>query len=245
MASSIGAFQLSYRKKLPTLTNVFFLHAVCSALDPRFQDISFFFLSAQSAKELQKNFVHPFIVEAANADDNDGERSAKKPCVSQHSGLSRLLKRNCSMPKSASARIEREVMLYFTDVAPDMTMKTLSLGGEEMGHAFPHWLVWPVDTFASQLPQFQRKVFLVCDLINKLRSSLSPEKMDALVFFARIDFCSWLSSPELMTGQVPSSSCTLFQKASCEACCLHSLTRSVPVLTENGDACDSDSDGGL
>ena len=44
----------------------------------------------------------------------------KNPCMSQPSGLSKLLKRTVSMPKSASAQIEREVMLYFTeDVAPD------------------------------------------------------------------------------------------------------------------------------
>ena len=120
--SSIGQFHrcisAELKKKFPTLTNALSLHAMCSALDPRFRDLSF--LSAESAEALQKKFTELLTVEAANADDNADEPSAKNPCVSQPSGLSKLLKRTVSMPKSASAQIEREVMLYFTeDVAPD------------------------------------------------------------------------------------------------------------------------------
>ena len=121
-ASSIGQFHrcisAELKKKFPTLTNALSLHAMCSSLDPPFRDLSF--LSAESAQALQKNFTQLLVVEAANADDNASEPSAKKPCVSQPSGLSKLLKRTVSMPKSASAQIEREVMLYFTeDVASD------------------------------------------------------------------------------------------------------------------------------
>ena len=109
--SSIGQFHrcisAELKKKFPTLTNALSLHAMCSALDPRFRDLSF--LSAESAQALQKNFTQLLTVEVANADDNAGEPSAKNPCVSQPSGLSKLLKRTVSMPKSASAQIEREV----------------------------------------------------------------------------------------------------------------------------------------
>ena len=74
-------------EKVPTLTNALSLHAMCSAMDPRFRDLSF--LSAESARALQKNFTQLLTVEAANADDNAGEPSAKEPL---HVSTFRLVK---------------------------------------------------------------------------------------------------------------------------------------------------------
>ena len=107
---SIGRFHrcisAELKKKFPTLTNALPLHTMCSALDHRFRDLSF--LPAESARALQKNFTQLLTVEAANADDNAGEPSVKNPCVFQPSGLSKLLKRTASMPKSASTQIEEK-----------------------------------------------------------------------------------------------------------------------------------------
>ena len=97
-----------------------------------------------------------------------------------------LLKRTPSEPKPFAARIETEVTLYFTeDVVPD-TEDPLVWWCKNQAH-YPllaglarKFLCVPATSAPAEL------VFSICGVVvNKLRCSLSPGSIDALVFLCK------------------------------------------------------------